>query len=87
MRESGDLESAKERGSIVEKLDGLGRWLESLDKSLESYKLGQGERIEKHGERITTLEVSVKILLAIAWLMFASSLTIAIQAIWKSLIK
>lgn len=87
MRESGDLELAKERGSIIEKLDSLSRWIESIDKGIEDHKKGQGERIERHGERLTSLEVSVKILLAVAWLVFASSLTIAIQAIWKSVYK
>lgn len=85
-------------GAILEKLSSLEKSrteqftlvhdsLGHLEQKFESFNSGIGFRVEKHDARITKMEVSLDILNKVAWLLFASSLTVVVAVFWKLVLK
>lgn len=74
-------------GQILSEIKNLHEGLGRVESSLIEFKNGIGQRVEKHGERITSLEASVAVLNKLAWLLFASSMGVVLAAFWKLVLK
>jgi vacuolar-type H+-ATPase subunit D/Vma8 len=84
---SDDTSTLEFRALLSNKIDNLVTQVYSLERAVEHLKNGIGERVEKHADRLTSLETSVSILSKIAWVLFASSMGVVIAAFLKLVMK
>lgn len=73
--------------SRTEQMGSITKSIESLDHKIDNFTHGIGERVENHGGRISVMEANLKLLNAVAWLLFASSLGTVCLAFFKLVLK
>lgn len=77
----GELEALKVgQGSLEDRITGL-------HASLDQFKAGLGERVEKHGESIVEIRAHQNIMAKIMWLIGTVAITALAGALFKLVIK
>ena len=94
MSESTDFKDGQFHGRVIGELEALKVGQAALEdritglhSSLDQFKSGLGERVEKHGESIVKISAHQDVMSKIMWLVGAVAITALVGAILKLVIK
>ena len=82
-----ELEFAQRLTSLEGKVDNANNKMDTIAESLHDLKIGIGQRVEQHGEKIAVIGEKVSVLSKVAWMIFTPIISAIVLAILALVMK